>query len=333
MAGCFRVRRAVGGGVHVQWFGGITPPNHQTPAAAHLRTVSLAPDQTALDQAALDYARAAVAIRYLRAEAPRQPTLAEVAAQVHLSPAHFQRLFTAWAGLSPKQFARTLTPEHAKQLLSGAAQPPSLFDVTGCVGPSSPSRLHDAFVRLEAVTPGESASGGAVVDIRYAFAKTRFGESLIASTPRSICSLSFGEDREAALRVLRKRYPRANLREDALSGQQTSALDLVNGGAADPTRPLAIHVQGSPFQVQVWRALLRIPHGEVATYGQIGKTLRRAGAAQAIGGAVGASRIAWLIPCHRVLRGDGHLSGYAWGNDRKSAMLGVEQAGAMRYLD
>ncbi len=276
------------------------------------------------DPDTLDYARAAAAIRYLREEAPRQPSLAEVAAQVHLSPAYFQRLFTAWAGLSPKQFARTLTVEYAKRLLADRHDQPSLFTVTDQVRLSSPSRLHDAFVRLEAVTPGEFASGGNGVDIRYAFAETRFGESLIASTPRGICSLSFGEDKEQALQVLRKRYPCANLREEGLNEQQIIALNIVNGAAGAPAKPLSVHVQGSPFQVQVWRALLSIPCGEVTTYGQLGQTLGKPSAAQAIGGAVGANRIAWLIPCHRVLRSDGDLSGYTWGPERKAAMLGIE---------
>lgn len=223
-------------------------------------------------------------------------------------------------------YARTLTVEYAKQLLAGGDSQPSLFSVPDRVGPSSPSRRHDAFVRLDAVTPREWARDSSGVGIRYAFAKTRFGESLIASTPRGICSLSFGEDPKEMLSVLRKRYPHADINEAPLSAEQTYALDIIDGAAADPTRPLSLHVQGSPFQGQVWRALLGVESGAVTTYGQLGQTLGKTRAAQAIGGAVGANRVAWLIPCHRVLRSDGNLSGYAWGTERKAAMLIVEQA-------
>ena len=282
----------------------------------------------------MSYDRVAAAIRYLRAEAPRQPPLAEVAAHVHLSPEHFQRVFTNWAGVSPKHFARTLTVDHAKRLLATGPASPSLFDVADEVGLSSPSRLHDSgagplhpipsCVRLEAMTPGEYRSGGAGLDVGYAFAKTRFGDAMIASTKRGICTLAFGEDLPAALRVLRKRYPAARLHERSVSDEQRYAMDLVDGMAAEPGRPLALHVGGTAFQHQVWRALLEIAPGTATTYGRIGAQLGKPGAGQAIGGAVGANRVAWLIPCHRVLRGDGGLGGYAWGEERKAAMLGVE---------
>ena len=271
----------------------------------------------------MHYDRIAAAIRYLREEAPRQPPLAEVAAYVHLSPAHFQRIFTAWAGVSPKQFARTLTVAYAKRLLD-REDSPSLFDVAQASCLSSTSRLHDAFVRLEAMTPGEYRSGGASLSITHAYAKTRFGQTLIARTPRGICHLSFGEDRAAMLAMLQDRYPGAQHNEGQLEEDQSQALALIDGAAADPARPLAVHVGGTPFQFQVWRALLDIAPGRIETYGSLGGRLGRPRAAQAIGNAVGANRIAWLIPCHRVLRGDGKLGGYAWGEDRKAAMLGLE---------
>ena len=276
-------------------------------------------------QAALEYARVAQAIRYLRAEAPRQPSLTELAAVVHLSPEHFQRQFTLWAGISPKQFARTLTVAYAKSLLTAPAAP-SLFEVAAQAELSGPSRLHDAFVRLEAVTPGEFRSGGAGMEIGYAFAKTRFGDALIASTQRGICSLGFHEDAGEAWEVLRKRYPNATLTERLPDAQQRAALDLVDGAAADPTRPLALHLRGTDFQYQVWRALLSVPSGGATTYGAIGRELGLAAGAQAIGGAVGSNPVAWLIPCHRVLGSQGDLCGYAWGLERKCAMLGVEAA-------
>ena len=274
---------------------------------------------------ALDYARVAEAIRYLRAEAPRQPSLEEVAAVVHLSPMHFQRLFTAWAGLSPKQFARTLTVAHARRLL-GQPAAPSLSDVTDALALSSPSRLHDAFVRIEAMTPGEYGRGGAGLTLVWAFAKTRFGGAVVASTGRGICSLGFHESAEEGLRVLRKRYPRAQLTATAPDAVQTRALALIDGAAATPGRPLALHLRGTPFQHQVWRALLSVAPGRATTYGALGRGLGRNTGFQAVGGAVGANPVAWLIPCHRVLRGDGDVSGYAWGVERKCAMLGVEGA-------
>ncbi len=274
-------------------------------------------------QAALDYARVAEAIRYLRAEAPRQPSLAEVAAVVHLSPEHFQRQFTVWAGLSPKQFARTLTVEHAKRLL-GEAQPPSLFDLADTLQLSSPSRLHDAFVRIEAMSPGEYGRGAEGLDLHWAFAKTRFGNALIASSLRGICSLGFHDDLAAGLQVLRKRYSKANLHEAVPDAQQMAALALVDGAAADPTKPLSLHLRGTTFQHQVWAALLSIAPGRATTYGALGRSIGFNSGFQAIGGAVGANPVAWLIPCHRVLRSDGDVSGYAWGVERKCAMLGLE---------
>ena len=294
-------------------------------------TIDAAPAEA---EAPLDYARVAQAIAYLRAAAPRQPSLTEVAAEVHLSPAHFQRRFTAWAGISPKQFARRLTVAYAKTLLapgSASDAAPSLFTVAERAGLSSPSRLHEAFLRVEAMTPGEWRGGGAGARVAYAFAGTRFGESLIAATGRGICSLSFlADDGEAAraeaLAVLRKRYPHADLQAMATpTDVQRAALDIVDGAAADPTRPLALHLRGTPFQHQVWRALLTLAPGEADTYaGLAGRLGRSRGSAQAIGGAVGANRVAWLIPCHRVLRADGGLGGYAWGETRKAAMLAVE---------
>ena len=280
--------------------------------------------------AALDYARVAAAIRYLRAEAPRQPNLAEVARQVHLSPEHFQRTFTAWAGLSPKQFARTLTLAHAKRLLRDA-DGPSLFDAADRLGLSSPSRLHDAFVRLEAMTPAEWRGGGAGAHVRWAAAKTRFGTAVVASTERGICSLTFLEDANdsAAVAALRRRYPHAVLAAAAPDDLQRRALAIVDGAAADPARQLALHVRGTPFQVQVWRALLEVaPSGGAITYARLAHRVGKPAGGRAVGAAVGANRVAWLIPCHRVLRATGELSGYAWGVERKAAMLGVESAAA-----
>ena len=295
-----------------------------------MRSDVIPPAPHPADVRPLDYERVADAIRFIRNRAPHQPSLTEVAAHVYLAPEHFQRTFTRWAGLSPKQFARTLTLEYARRLLAEPDAERSLFDVADAAGYSSPSRLHDAFVRLEAMTPGEWRSRD--TRIGWAFAKTRFGRALVAATDRGICSLSFvaadDSDGEEAVAVLRQRYPHAVLAEAPLGDLQRRALAVVDGAAADPATPLALHVRGTPFQVQVWRALLgAAPSGGATTYARLAARVGKPTGARAVGAAVGANRVAWLIPCHRVLRATGELSGYAWGVERKAAMLGVEVSG------
>jgi AraC family transcriptional regulator of adaptative response/methylated-DNA-[protein]-cysteine methyltransferase len=270
-----------------------------------------------------DYERIARAIEYLDEHRARQPALDEVARQVNLSPHHFQRLFTRWAGVSPKRFLQFLTIEHAKSRLVSDR---SLLDLSLDVGLSGPGRLHELFVTLEAMSPGEYRRRAAGLAIAYGVHPTRFGPALIAATARGICGLHF-IDRAAPERLLHREWPGATLRQDP---DATGALAARIFGplqrSSAPGKPLALLVKGSNFQIQVWRALLRLPPGRVASYRQIAQSIGRPLAARAVGSAIGANPVAWLIPCHRVIRESGHLSHYRWGPTRKAALLGWEAA-------
>jgi AraC family transcriptional regulator of adaptative response/methylated-DNA-[protein]-cysteine methyltransferase len=279
-------------------------------------------DRPPVRLAARDYERIARAIGYLRRHTMEQPDLAAAARHVNLSEHHFQRLFTRWAGVSPKRFTQYLTLEHAKSRLAGAG---GVLDLAGAVGLSGPGRLHDLFVTLEAMSPGEYRAGGAGLAIRYGVHPSPFGPALVAVTPRGICGLHFvGEDRGAARR-LRADWPGAELREDP-AGTAPLADAIFRPLASNAERPLALVVRGSNFQIKVWRALLELPAGSLASYGRIAARVDAPGAARAVGSAIGANPIAWLIPCHRVIRETGMLGGYRWGIDRKAAMLGWEAA-------
>jgi AraC family transcriptional regulator of adaptative response/methylated-DNA-[protein]-cysteine methyltransferase len=273
---------------------------------------------------ARDYERIARAIGYLRHHAGDQPDLAAAARHVNLSEHHFQRLFTRWAGVSPKRFVQYLTVEHAKSRLATARD---VLDVAGTVGLSGPGRLHDLFVTLEAMTPGEYKAGGAGLAIRYGEHETPFGPARIAVTARGICGLQFIDGESVAVEALRRAWPAAELRRDPAATAPV-AERLFRPLAARPGGALALLVKGSNFQVKVWRALLELPLGSLATYGDIAERLGAPGSARAVGTAIGANPVAWLIPCHRVIRDSGALGGYRWGVERKAAMLGWEAAHA-----
>lgn len=270
-----------------------------------------------------DYARVEQAIRFLEQNARRQPGLAEVAAHVGLSEYHFQRLFTRWAGISPKRFLQFLTKENAKALLARTSVMAAAYEV----GLSSPGRLHDLLVQTEAVTPGEYRSGGAGVDIAYGFHPTPFGECLLAVTGRGICFLGFVEHgRPAALEELRQNWPNAALTE---SPSRTAPLveeifappagRMGKGRMGNPTYTL--HLRGTNFQLKVWEALLRLPPGEATTYQGLADAIGQPGAARAVGNAVARNPVAYLIPCHRVLRQVGEFGQYRYGSARKKAIL------------
>ena len=269
-----------------------------------------------------DYPRIETAIRYLAAHVDEQPTLSTVAAEVGLSPFHLQRVFKRWAGISPKRLLQLLTVEHAKELLDESA---SVLDTTYEIGLTSPARLHDHFVALEAVTPGEYKSGGADIELFYGFHDTPFGRMFLAATERGICRLTFPTTEEERDEVagLTERWPRArHVEEPDVTGALASRI-FAGGGEDDPLRLL---VHGTNFQIAVWRALLSIPEGEVTTYSRIAAAIGRPRAVRAVGNAVGANPIAYLIPCHRVLRQVGALGGYRWGPERKPALLAWETA-------
>ncbi|WP_083250567.1 methylated-DNA--[protein]-cysteine S-methyltransferase [Acidihalobacter aeolianus] len=270
-----------------------------------------------------DYARIATAIEYICAHADEQPGLEAIARQVHLSPFHFQRLFTRWAGITPKRFLEALTLEHAKALLS---KPVSLLEVSDAVGLSSGSRLHEHFVHLEAVTPGQFKSRGRDLRIGYGVHETPFGPVFVAMTEKGICDLTFVDPHapDAGLDGLRARWSLADIAPDpARTAQPVAAL-------FDPTaaldRPLSLHVTGTNFQTRVWHALLAIPPGRLTSYAGLAEAIGRPGAARAVGQAVGANPVALLIPCHRVIRESGGLGGYRWGLERKRALLAWETA-------
>jgi len=270
-----------------------------------------------------DYERIAAAIEFIAGRVNSQPGLNEIAAHVHLSPFHFQRLFSRWAGVTPKKFLQVLTLERAKQLLDEARP---LLEVSDSLGLSSGSRLYDHFVQLEAVTPGEFKLGGAGLAIEYAAHDTPFGKAFIATTSRGICRFAFLEHAEfdEQLGSLRKQWPHALLRENR---QHTLAvIGSMFGDAGQSARPLSLHVSGTNFQVSVWKALLQIAPAAVASYSQVASAIGRPGSARAVGQAVGANPVAFLIPCHRVIQQSGGLGGYRWGETRKQAIHAWESA-------
>lgn len=271
---------------------------------------------------ARDYERVARAIEFLRRSAPSQPDLAAAAGHVRLSEHHFQRLFTRWAGVSPKRFLQYLTVEHAKDRLVASR---SLLDLAGEVGLSGPGRLHDLFVTLEAMSPGEYKSGGAGLAIRYGIHDSPFGPALIAATARGICGLHFMDDDRDATALIRREWPHAGLEHD-LASTAMLARRIFPGLSAPAGRPLALVVNGSNFQIQVWRALLNLRPGHVTTYRHIAESIGHPRSARAVGNAIGANPVAWLIPCHRVIRESGDLSNYRWGQTRKAVLLGWEAA-------
>lgn len=273
-----------------------------------------------------DYDRIACAIDFLAARVGQQPTLDEVAAHVHLSPHHFQRLFTRWAGVSPKRYLQVLTVEKAKALLR-SSEP--VLEAAWAVGLSSGSRLHDHFLRIEAVTPGEYRDGGRGLRLVHGCAETPLGPAWAVLTPRGIGRLEFleADQLDAAIEKLRHRWPAAGIDRDDVRVQGELAGLFSTPGATGPAPTL--HLEGTAFQVQVWKALIRIPPGCLASYGQIAQAVGRPRAARAVGQAVGDNPVAMLIPCHRVIQGSGLLGGYRWGTTRKLALNLREQAQAL----
>jgi AraC family transcriptional regulator of adaptative response/methylated-DNA-[protein]-cysteine methyltransferase len=270
-----------------------------------------------------DYDRIERAIRYLQANYRRQPELDEIAGAVGLSEFHFQRLFSRWAGISPKRFLQFLTREGAKELLDRSA---SLLDTTYAVGLSSPGRLHDLFVTTEAVTPGEFKTRGEGLEIRYGFHPTPFGECLIGLTGRGICFFGFVETtRAAALKLLQEDWSHAGRIEDAAVTRPLVERIFAHGTDL-VSAPLPVFLSGTNFQIKVWEALLNVPAGQAVSYRGLAAALGKPSAARAVGNAVAHNHIALLIPCHRVLRGAGEFGKYRYGTPRKMALLAWEHA-------
>jgi AraC family transcriptional regulator of adaptative response/methylated-DNA-[protein]-cysteine methyltransferase len=271
-----------------------------------------------------DYERIATVIRYLDRHHTRQPNLDALARSVGLSPFHFHRLFSAWAGITPKDFLQCLTLEHARSLLQKGD---NIFDAALSAGLSGPGRLHDLCVTLEAASPGEMKTGGAGLTIHYGFVMTPFGEALIGATARGICHLSFlnGGGRDGARRLLFGQWPAAKLQCNDKRAIEVAAQIFVR--PESETRPrLRAFVRGTAFQLRVWRALLQVPAGSLTSYGRLSAAIDQPTAARAVGSAVGANPVAFLIPCHRVIRETGVLGNYRWDPVRKRAILAWELA-------
>jgi AraC family transcriptional regulator of adaptative response/methylated-DNA-[protein]-cysteine methyltransferase len=277
-----------------------------------------------------DYDRIVQAIAFLRHHHLTQPDLATLAHHIGLSESHFQKMFTRWAGISPKRFLQYLTIEYARSKIH---QTNNLLDLTLDVGLSSPGRLHDLFVNLEAMSPGEFKTGGAGLQIRYGIHDTPFGNALIATTDRGICNLHFLDStaEQSPHQFLQQTWSRAEVIHDPAATEplQTSIFDPLT---LSQPKPLTLLVKGTNFQIQVWRALLKVPFGEMTTYQGIAEMVDRPTATRAVGTAIGSNPIAYLIPCHRVIRGSGELGGYRWGLDRKTAIIGWEASHSHSHL-
>ncbi len=267
-----------------------------------------------------DYDRIEKVIKYLEGNFQKQPTLAQLAKLTGLSESHFHRLFTRWAGTTPKSFLQYLTAKHAKQLL---LESKDLLTASFDSGLSGPSRLHDLFVSIEAITPGEYKAKGTGVEIQYGIHKTPFGDCLIGITKRGICHLAFLDcDRLHSIEELKDRFPHASIKMN----KAMTAKVVKKIFSKTRTSKISLVLQGTPFQLKVWEALLRIPEGSIVTYGDLADIAGASGASRAVGTALSQNSIAYLIPCHRVIRATGDFGEYRWGTARKLAVLGWENA-------
>ncbi len=270
----------------------------------------------------INYHRIAEAIAYIQANFKRQPSLEEIAEQVNLSPFHFQRIFSEWAGVSPKKFMQFLSVEYAKELLQGKEA--TLFETAQETGLSGTGRLHDLFVKIEGMTPGEFKNGGENLLIHYSFSESPFGPIIVASTAKGICHLAFFVDQKEGEATMKARFPKATYSE-ALNQVQKEVLQIFQKDW-NKRNQIKLHLHGTPFQLKVWDALLKIPLGDLSTYGSIATEIEKPKASRAIGTAIGSNPVAFLIPCHRVIQSSGKLGGYMWGTTRKSAIIGWEAA-------
>jgi AraC family transcriptional regulator of adaptative response/methylated-DNA-[protein]-cysteine methyltransferase len=273
----------------------------------------------------IDYHRIAQAIAYLKQNYKLQPTLEQAAEHVNISPFHFQRMFREWAGVSPKQFLQYLSIEHAKSILKD--QQASLFETALETGLSGTGRLHDLFIKIEGMTPGEYKNGGEQLTINYSFAASPFGTVITASTAKGICYMAFvdGADDEAFTK-LQRQFPNAAYHQFLDAIQQNAIFIFTQDWSK--LNDIKLHLKGTAFQLKVWETLLKVPIGGLITYGKLATNLQNPNASRAVGSAVGDNPVAFLIPCHRVIRSTGETGQYHWGSQRKSAMLGWEAAKA-----
>ena len=271
-----------------------------------------------------NYRRISQAIDYIRLHFKDQPTLDELSRAIGISPFHFQRLFTEWAGVSPKKFMQYLSIGYAKQLLKDEHS--TLLGTAYKTGLSGTSRLHDLFVNIEGMTPGEYKNGGETLAINYCFADSPFGKIIVASTAKGVCYMFFEEDEHQALSNLMERFPNAQYRQMVDKFQQDALFIFQNDWKQ--LDQIKLHLKGTEFQLKVWEALLAIPMGGLTTYGSVAQRIDKPKASRAVGTAIGSNPVAFLIPCHRVIQTSGNLGGYMWGTTRKSAIIGWEASKA-----
>lgn len=270
----------------------------------------------------LDYQRIAKAIEYIQNHFKTQPDLDEVADFVGLSSAHFQKMFTDWAGTSPKKFLQFISIEHAKNLLKDEKE--TLFNTALETGFSSTSRLHDLFVNVEGMTPAEYKNGGKNLKINYSFAESKFGKLIVASTLKGVCYMAFEEDEAVAKINLMKRFPNAEFIQQT-DDLQKKAWSIFSQDWKN-LKTVKLHLKGTEFQLKVWESLLKIPMGKLSTYGNLAEEIGNSKASRAVGTAIGSNPVAFLIPCHRVIQSTGKIGGYMWGRERKQMIIGWESA-------
>jgi len=273
-------------------------------------------------QETINFNRIAEAIEYLTQNFKEQPALDDVAQKVHLSPFHFQRLFSEWAGVSPKKFLQFLTIDYAKTILK--EKEATVFDAAFETGLSGTGRLHDLFIKIEGMTPGEYKNGGADLQINYSYAESPFGNLIVASTPKGICHMAFADDEEQALKELKQHFPKALYRQ-MLDLTQQNALYIFSHDWSKLDQ-IKLHLKGTAFQLKVWETLLKIPVGGLSTYKTVAQNMDNPNALRAVGTAIGRNPVAFIIPCHRVIQSAGTFGNYHWGPARKTAIIGWEAA-------
>lgn len=273
-------------------------------------------------QKKMNYSRIADAIRFIKDNRREQPQLDAIAQSVNMSPFHFQRIFQEWVGISPKHFLQYLNVEYAKRILQETRI--SLLDTAYEVGLSGTGRLYDLFVNIEGMTPGEYRNGGENLAINYSFAETPFGEIIVASTGKGICRMEFTDDHAASLDALVEKFPNAKFTQIVDELQQNALFIFTQDW--NRLKEIKLHLKGTDFQIKVWNALLKIPAGSLATYADVAARINNPKACRAVGTAIGENPVAFLIPCHRVIRSSGEFGNYHWGEVRKTAMIGWEAA-------
>lgn len=274
------------------------------------------------EQEILNYQRIAAAIEFIKINFKSKPKLEQIAAAVHLSPFHFQRLFAEWAGTSPKKFLQYISIEHAKYLLGTKQQ--TLFNTALEMGFSSTSVLHNMFVKIEGMTPAEYKNGGKNLIINYSFESSPFGDIIIAATLKGICYIAFIENEATAISLMQAQFPCASFVLNKVNFH-TQVKHFFEFNIANHST-IKLHLKGTDFQLKVWEALLTIPLGELNTYGNLAKKIENPNASRAVGTAIGSNPIAFIIPCHRVIQASGLVGGYMWGSTRKTAIIGWESA-------